>query len=98
MNTELRTKAKNYFEKSFFKVMSNSKFKNNMENVRKRRDIRLVCKRRKNELPSVRNKLLHKKMISKKPCGNRNDKKRSKNKQARVFRSVNSEHQQDSDL
>ena len=78
MNTELRAKARNYFEKSFFNVMDNSKFQNDMENVRKRRDIRLVSKWRKNELPSVRNRLSHK-MIPEKPCGNRNDKKRSKN-------------------
>ena len=42
INTELRTKAKNDFEKGYFKLKNNAAYGKAMENIRKHRDIRLV--------------------------------------------------------
>ena len=56
MNTKLRKKAKNNFEKDFFKLMNNPVFEKITKNKRKNRNIKLVTtRRRRNYLASEPN-------------------------------------------
>ena len=56
MNTKLRQKAKDNFEKYFFKFMNNVVFGKTMKNVRKHRNIKYVAtERRRNYLVSEPN-------------------------------------------
>ena len=56
MNTQLRQKVKNNFEKFFFKLINNAVLRKTTENVRKYTDIKLVTtERRRNYLLSEPN-------------------------------------------
>ena len=46
MNTELRAKAMNDFEKNFFKLMNNALFSKTMKNIQKHRNIELLTNKK----------------------------------------------------
>ena len=59
LNTDLRVKGKNDFEKDFFKLMNNSVFGKTMENIRNRVDVKLVNDRKKAEKLFAKPNLKH---------------------------------------
>ena len=59
LNNDLRTKAKNDFEKDFFKLMNNSVFGKTMENIRNRVDIKLVNNKKQAEKLSAKPNFNH---------------------------------------
>ena len=59
MNTNLRAKAKNEFERDFFKLMNNSVFGKTMENIRNRVDIQLVNNKMKAKKLAAKPNYMH---------------------------------------
>ena len=69
VNTELWKKAKNDFEKDYFKVMNNSVYEKTMGNAWKHRDINLVTIEKTKKLIGIRTKLSYYKLFHRKFAG-----------------------------
>ena len=68
LNTGLRAKANNDFEKDFFKLMNNSVFGKTMENIRNRVDIQLVNSEEKAKMLAAKPNFKHCTIFSKRLC------------------------------
>ncbi|XP_022800154.1 uncharacterized protein LOC111338012 [Stylophora pistillata] len=68
LNTKLRAKAKNDFEKDFYKLMNNAVFGKTMENIRKRVDVRLVTREEKAKKLTNKVNFKHRTIFSEELC------------------------------
>ena len=73
MNTDLRKKAKNDFEKYFFKLMNNWDFKKTMENINNHKGIQVYKNRSNKKLFSIRIKLSNNKKFFRKFVSNKKE-------------------------
>ncbi|XP_067131325.1 uncharacterized protein [Centruroides vittatus] len=68
LNTEMRTKATDDFEKDFFKLMNNSVFGKTMENIRNRVNIKLCCEAKKVEKLIAKPNFKHRTIFAENLC------------------------------